>query len=165
MLAERWRVHYNTVRPHSSLGYRSPAPAAWLTEVSAWKKWKAKNASHFSTPPTAMASYLTHFPRYTNNPLVQNVGQTTSRVTMNEPFRNEVFDCKFKVFAAPGNDDGWDQNVHSNSKLLASARIKQGLPNGITSEQKHTQGSRERSNFHEDSVINHEPCKLLLPNQ
>ena len=28
MLAERWRVHYNTVRPHSSLGYRPPAPAA-----------------------------------------------------------------------------------------------------------------------------------------
>jgi putative transposase len=31
VLAERWRVHYNTIRPHSSLGYRSPAPAAWLT--------------------------------------------------------------------------------------------------------------------------------------
>ena len=25
VLAERWRVHYNTIRPHSSLGYRSPA--------------------------------------------------------------------------------------------------------------------------------------------
>jgi putative transposase len=32
--AERWRIHYNTVRPHSSPGYRSPAPAAWLTEAS-----------------------------------------------------------------------------------------------------------------------------------
>lgn len=28
-LAERWCVHYNTVRPHSSLGYRPPAPEAW----------------------------------------------------------------------------------------------------------------------------------------
>jgi len=26
ILIERWRVHYNTVRPHSSLGYRPPAP-------------------------------------------------------------------------------------------------------------------------------------------
>jgi putative transposase len=26
VLVERWRVHYNTVRPHSSLGYRPPAP-------------------------------------------------------------------------------------------------------------------------------------------
>jgi len=31
VLAERWRVHYNTVRPHSSLGYRPPAPEAWIT--------------------------------------------------------------------------------------------------------------------------------------
>jgi putative transposase len=33
VLAERWRVHYNTVRPHSSLGYRPPAPAAWKIET------------------------------------------------------------------------------------------------------------------------------------
>lgn len=26
VLIERWRVHYNTKRPHSSLGYRPPAP-------------------------------------------------------------------------------------------------------------------------------------------
>jgi transposase InsO family protein len=29
VLIERWRDHYNTVRPHSSLGYRPPAPRAW----------------------------------------------------------------------------------------------------------------------------------------
>ena len=28
VLIERWRQEYNTVRPHSSLGYRPPAPAA-----------------------------------------------------------------------------------------------------------------------------------------
>jgi transposase InsO family protein len=28
VLIERWRQHYNTVRPHSALGYRPPAPAA-----------------------------------------------------------------------------------------------------------------------------------------
>jgi hypothetical protein len=26
VLIEQWRIHYNTVRPHSSLGYRPPAP-------------------------------------------------------------------------------------------------------------------------------------------
>ena len=26
VLIEQWRVHYNTARPHSSLGYRPPAP-------------------------------------------------------------------------------------------------------------------------------------------
>lgn len=30
VLIERWRQHYNTVRPHSSLGYRPPAPEAVL---------------------------------------------------------------------------------------------------------------------------------------
>jgi transposase InsO family protein len=26
ILIEQWRIHYNTVRPHSALGYRPPAP-------------------------------------------------------------------------------------------------------------------------------------------
>jgi transposase InsO family protein len=30
VLIERWRVHYNTKRPHSSLGYRPPAPQTIL---------------------------------------------------------------------------------------------------------------------------------------
>lgn len=28
VLIERWRRHFNAVRPHSSLGYRPPAPEA-----------------------------------------------------------------------------------------------------------------------------------------
>ncbi len=30
VLIERWRRHYNRARPHSSLGYRPPAPEATL---------------------------------------------------------------------------------------------------------------------------------------
>ncbi len=26
VVIEQWRNHYNTIRPHSSLGYRPPAP-------------------------------------------------------------------------------------------------------------------------------------------
>jgi putative transposase len=26
VVIEQWRKHYNTIRPHSSLGYRPPAP-------------------------------------------------------------------------------------------------------------------------------------------
>ena len=29
VLIERWRQEYNTIRPHSALGYRPPAPEAW----------------------------------------------------------------------------------------------------------------------------------------
>ena len=31
ILVERWRIHYNTKRPHSALGYLPPAPEAWQT--------------------------------------------------------------------------------------------------------------------------------------
>ncbi len=30
VLIEQWRHHYNTVRPHSSLGYRPPAPQTYM---------------------------------------------------------------------------------------------------------------------------------------
>uniref|UniRef100_UPI001553FF04 IS3 family transposase n=1 Tax=Mangrovicoccus sp. HB161399 TaxID=2720392 RepID=UPI001553FF04 len=30
ILIERWRRHYNTVRPHSALGYRPPAPGTTI---------------------------------------------------------------------------------------------------------------------------------------
>ena len=32
VLIEMWRKHYNTVRPHSSLGYRPPVPAAIVVQ-------------------------------------------------------------------------------------------------------------------------------------
>ena len=35
VLIERWRQHYNAVRPHSSLGYRPPAPETILPPASA----------------------------------------------------------------------------------------------------------------------------------
>lgn len=39
VLIERWRIEYNTIRPHSSLGYRPPAPEtiqpSWLNRPSA----------------------------------------------------------------------------------------------------------------------------------
>ena len=33
VLIERWRRHYNTIRPHSSLGYRPPTPETILPMV------------------------------------------------------------------------------------------------------------------------------------
>jgi len=33
VLIERWRQHYNTIRPHSSLGYRPPAPVTILPKM------------------------------------------------------------------------------------------------------------------------------------
>jgi putative transposase len=36
ILIEAWRRHYNTVRPHSALGWRPPAPQVSLTQPAAW---------------------------------------------------------------------------------------------------------------------------------
>jgi hypothetical protein len=36
VLIEGWRVEYNTRRPHSSLGYRPPAPETVLVDPSAF---------------------------------------------------------------------------------------------------------------------------------
>ena len=35
IIIESWRRHYNEVRPHSSLGYRPPAPAVLFPECPA----------------------------------------------------------------------------------------------------------------------------------
>ena len=55
VLIEAWRRHYNTARPHSSLGYRPPAPEAILPRTAAVLPWAG------DPPPTdALAS--THPP-------------------------------------------------------------------------------------------------------
>jgi len=50
VLIERWRVHYNTQRPHSALGYRPPAPQAILAAAAAC----AAPGAPPQTPPWAL---------------------------------------------------------------------------------------------------------------
>jgi transposase InsO family protein len=42
-LIEQWRIEYNTIKPHSSLGYLSPAPETFepMPSVSATHQLKA----------------------------------------------------------------------------------------------------------------------------
>jgi hypothetical protein len=76
VLAERWRVHYNTVRPHSSLGYRPPAPEAWA-EIKTWgmEKWKA-NALPTSPHPRLRRDINKTRCATLTRQLVQKIGQT-----------------------------------------------------------------------------------------
>ncbi|MCZ8320976.1 MAG: integrase core domain-containing protein, partial [Novosphingobium sp.] len=48
ILIEAWRRHYNTVRPHSSLGYRPPAPE---TATPPWRP--SRSATLPQRPPMA----------------------------------------------------------------------------------------------------------------
>lgn len=41
VLIERWRVFYNTARPHSSLGYRPPAPETVLPALEIQQQLQA----------------------------------------------------------------------------------------------------------------------------
>jgi putative transposase len=51
VVIEQWRVHYNTVRPHSSLGYRPPAPQAiLLKETGPGDMENAARFPHLHTP-------------------------------------------------------------------------------------------------------------------
>ena len=36
ILIESWRRHYNTLRPHSALGYQPPAPEVTMPAPTAW---------------------------------------------------------------------------------------------------------------------------------
>jgi transposase InsO family protein len=36
IIIESWRRHYNTIRPHASLGYKPPAPEVFVPAFAAW---------------------------------------------------------------------------------------------------------------------------------
>jgi hypothetical protein len=51
VVIEQWRVQYNTRRPHSSLGYRPPAPQTILPkEMGHGDMENATRFPHFHTP-------------------------------------------------------------------------------------------------------------------
>jgi transposase InsO family protein len=55
VLTERWRVEYNTERPHSALGYRPPAPQAILPKLKG--HGDMENAARFPHPHTPGGDY------------------------------------------------------------------------------------------------------------
>src|ERR1700756_1188866 len=69
VLAERWRVHYNTIRPHSSLGYRPPAPEAWMPSTS----------RGLSELRGRCATLTSHWHKTSGNPPLTRCGQTGAR--------------------------------------------------------------------------------------
>lgn len=54
MLAERWRLHYNTIclRPFARLPIASARDVATQTQNRVWGRWNANYTSHFPTPST-----------------------------------------------------------------------------------------------------------------
>jgi hypothetical protein len=76
---ERWRIHYNTVRPHFSLGYRPPAPETWMTSTSKGHG-EVETASRFPLPqPRRRLLELRSNCAKPTHPTVQKTGQSTKR--------------------------------------------------------------------------------------
>src|SRR5580658_1722358 len=51
VVIEKWRVVYNTLRPHSALGYRPPAPAAFAPQRAALRSPTAPCEPPFASSP------------------------------------------------------------------------------------------------------------------
>lgn len=51
IVIESWRRHYNTLRPHGSLGYMPPAPEVFVPAIAEWAAQQPQPA-----PPPALAS-------------------------------------------------------------------------------------------------------------
>ena len=50
IIIESWRRHYNTIRPHQSLGYKPPAPEVFVPAFAAWPAAQRRPA-----PPATLA--------------------------------------------------------------------------------------------------------------
>ncbi len=61
ILIERWRQHYNTLRPHSSLGYQPPAPEAAPPATAALRfRYAPPAASHSARGNLALTINADH---------------------------------------------------------------------------------------------------------
>ena len=50
IVIESWRRHYNTIRPHASLGYRAPAPEVFVPALAAWPSARPQPAPPATLP-------------------------------------------------------------------------------------------------------------------
>ena len=50
IVIESWRRHYNTIRPHGSIGYKPPAPEVFVPAFAAWPAALTQPASPAKLP-------------------------------------------------------------------------------------------------------------------
>src|SRR5204863_9729544 len=63
IVIESWRRHYNTVRPHASIGYRAPAPEVFVPALAAWPAAQSRPA-----PPAMLPLAPRPTPKLTFDP-------------------------------------------------------------------------------------------------
>jgi hypothetical protein len=108
---ENGYFHYYTIRPHSSLGYRPPAPQAWVAKGLGCGE--ARIATLIPRPRTPSGSYLTSeiALRYTNNQpgTLQNsaalVLKKSSRVCAQLPVTVRIVSVTLRASSLRFSDD------------------------------------------------------------
>ena len=60
IVIESWRRHYNTIRPHASLGYKPPAPEVFVPAFAAWPAALRRPAPPATLAPTANLKLTFH---------------------------------------------------------------------------------------------------------
>ena len=64
IVVESWRRHFNTVRPHGSLGYKPPAPEVFIPAMTA----RASAQTRPATPPALAPRPTVHLQSHWNSP-------------------------------------------------------------------------------------------------
>src|SRR5207248_2192149 len=72
IVIESWRRHYNTVRPHASIGYRAPAPEVFVPALAAWPAAQPRPAPPAMLPLVPRSTLNQHLNRTTNRAPITN---------------------------------------------------------------------------------------------
>ena len=70
IIIESWRRHYNTIRPHASLGYKPPAPEVFVPAFAAWPAALRRQAPPATLCATTSAQ-LTFLPDHSDAAVIQ----------------------------------------------------------------------------------------------
>src|SRR5438045_4659643 len=66
IIIESWHRHYNTVRPHASIGYRAPAPEVFVPALAAWPAAQSRPAPPAMLPLALRPTLNYHSTRTTS---------------------------------------------------------------------------------------------------
>ncbi len=102
VLIERWRVHYNTKRPHSSLGYQPPAPQTWVGIVGQRKKQPLYIRPKDETPIAFAGLHANWTDKATGEEICTFTICTTEPNTLMKPIH-----ARIPCILAPDDFDEW----------------------------------------------------------
>src|SRR5262245_23489280 len=95
IVIESWRRHYNTIRPHASLGYKPPAPEVFVPAFAAWPAALRRPASPatLAQPPTLNGPLPVAVDALWPRPQKLEPGQVARRANSIPIERREVANC------------------------------------------------------------------------